>query len=214
MKKGDFVEIEYVGRLKSGEIFDLTDKELAKKEGIFNPNARYEPVPLIVGAGLVIPGLDDTLLGMKVGESKTVEIEPEKGFGQRDPRLIKVIPTRVFKEEPKPGMVANFSGRLGRVQSVSGGRVRIDFNNPLAGKKLIYELRIRRKIESKRNQIEAILRFFDVKANIMLKGREIEIEIEKPIYHQIKQKIGSLITEYIQGIDKVKFSEIYSKNFK
>ena len=84
MEKGDFIRIAYVGRLESGEILDLTDEELAKKEGIFNKKARYVPIPVIIGAGFVLPGLEKALEGMGLNEKKDVMVEPKDGFGERD----------------------------------------------------------------------------------------------------------------------------------
>jgi FKBP-type peptidyl-prolyl cis-trans isomerase 2 len=91
MQKGDFVYISYVGRIKeSGEIFDTTSEEIARKEGVYNPEIKYEDVPIIIGAGFVIPGLDEELEKMNVGEKKIVEIEPKKAFGERREDLIKL----------------------------------------------------------------------------------------------------------------------------
>jgi len=209
MKVGDFVAIEYVGRLETGEIFDLTDEELAKKEKIYNPNYKYGPVVVIVGAGFVIPGLDEVLLKMKVGEERKVEIEPEKGFGQRNPNLVKIIPERFFRNEPKPGMVCNISGMIGRVQSVSAGRVRVDFNNPLAGKKLIYNIKIVRKIDDKMEKINSVFKFFGLKPKINIKNGELEVEGK--INPQLKERIGNLITKYVEGVNKVRFVEVFER---
>ena len=165
MQKGDFVRIEYIGRLETNEIFDLTDEELAKKENIYNPNARYKPVPVIVGAGFIIPGIDKALLEMNVNEKKKIEIEPEDGFGIRDPKMVRVVPKSAFKEmksEPKQGMIVDFSGVRGRIQSVAAGRITVDFNNPMAGKKLIYELEVKEKIEDDVEKIKAISEFFGI----------------------------------------------------
>ena len=149
MEKGDFIKIDYIGRLENGEIFDLTDEETAKKEKVYNEKVKYKPVPVIVGAGFVIKGLDKALSDMKLNEKKTIEIKAEDGFGMRDPKMVKVVPKNAFKGEfePRQGLVVDFSGIKGRIQSVSAGRVMVDFNNPLAGKNLKYELEIARQIE-------------------------------------------------------------------
>ena len=88
MKKGDFVKINYVGRLESGEIFDLTDIELAKKEKLFNEKVKYGPGPVILGEGFVVKGLEKALESMNSGDKKTLEVRPEEGFGERNPELI------------------------------------------------------------------------------------------------------------------------------
>jgi len=208
MQKGDFVEIEYVGKLESGEVFDLTDEELAKKEKIYNENAKYGPVPVIIGAGMIVPGLDESLEKLSIGKEEEIKVTPEKAFGQRNPDLIRVLPRSVFKEEPKPGMVVNFDGHPGRIQSVSAGRVRIDFNSPLAGKTLIYKIKIVKEIKGIKERIEAVLEYFRIKADVKIEGKEAMIEgkIQAPI----RIEIGKLITKYA-GIDKIKFVEVFEK---
>jgi len=206
MKKGDFVEIEYVGRLESGEIFDLTDADLAKKEKIYNENIKYGPVPVIVGAGLIVPGLDEALEKMNVGDEEEIKVSPEKAFGQRNPDMVKVIPSSVFKEEPKPNMIVNFGGQLGRIQSVSAGRVRVDFNNPLAGKTLIYKIKVVKEIKDIKEKVEAILNYFRIKANIKIEGNEAIIEGK--IQDFMRTELGKLIIKYTD-IKKIKFVEVF-----
>lgn len=217
MQKGDFIRIDYVARLESGEVFDLTLEDIARKENIHNPKMPYRPVPVIVGAGFVIPGLDKELLSLGVGEKKRVEIQPEEGFGKRDPNLIRVVPKNVFRDnrlEPQQGMVVDFSGMKGRVQSVAGGRVRVDFNNPLAGKKLVYEVEIKEHITEPSQQVKAIFEFFGIdKAEVKI-GEDAEIEAPK-LPAELKEKISSLILDNIKPegkeIKKVKFLDVYEK---
>lgn len=215
MEKGDFVRIKYVGRLENGEIFDLTDEDLAKKENIYNPKVKYGLVPVILGAGFVIKGVEKALEEMKVGEKKTAAIKPEDGFGERDPKLVKVIPKKIFQQqniEPKQGMIVDFGNMKGRVQSVTGGRVRVDFNNPLAGKILKYDLEIVEKIESNEEKIKAIGEFFgvdDLKAKF---GEEVELETKYKLPLEIKDRIIYLVMKFIAtDAKKVRFTEIYDR---
>ncbi|RLJ09464.1 MAG: peptidylprolyl isomerase, partial [Candidatus Aenigmatarchaeota archaeon] len=138
IKEGSFVEIDYVGRVEgTNEIFDLTSEEVAKKEGIYNPKQKYGPVLVIIGANMIIPGVEEQLKNMKPGEEKEFVVEPKKAFGERNSKLVKVISLMEFKKEkidPVPGMFITIDGLQAKVQSVSGGRVRVDFNHPLAGK--------------------------------------------------------------------------------
>ena len=215
MQKGDFVRIDYIAKLESGEVFDLTKEDVAKKENIHNPNIKYKPVPIIVGAGFVIPGLDKALLNLHVGDKKTIEVSPQEGFGNRDPNLVRVIPQKVFKDnkmDPQQGLVVDFSGMKGRIQSVAGGRVRVDFNNPLAGKTLVYELEIKEKIENPEEQVKAIFEFFGIEKAEVEMSDDVEIETVKlPV--EMKEKISSLILDNVKvaekPVQKVKFIETY-----
>lgn len=212
MKKGDFVRINFIGRIKdTGEIFDITYEDVAKKEGVYSENLNYKPIPVIVGEGFVIKGVDNALLDMDVGERKKIEIKPEDGFGKRDPNLVKVFPLSFFKERnitPKAGMIVDFSGRKGRIQSINSGRVMVDFNNPLAGRVLEYEVEIVEKIDDNESKIKAIFEYFGIAARVKMKDKEVEIETYLPLH--LKARIISLIFKYC-GVEKLKIIEIYEK---
>lgn len=212
MQKGDFVRIAYVARLESGEIFDLTNEELAKKEKIFNPNVKYKPVPIIVGAGFVIPGLDKAISEMNVNDKRDLEIEPKDAFGERDSKLVRTVPASVFRDRlPQAGMIVDFGGQKGRIQSVNGGRVRIDFNNPLAGKKLKYQLELTEKISDPQEQVKSIFEFIGVEAKeVKIEEKEATISIPQ-LPSEIKQRVSSLIIEHVKGIEKTNFVETYEK---
>jgi FKBP-type peptidyl-prolyl cis-trans isomerase 2 len=103
----DFLKIEYTASVKDGKVFDTTELEVAKSEKIFDSKRVYRPVPVILGEGQVVKGLDEALAGMKPGEEKTVELVPEKAFGLKDQNMIRLVPVKVFKQQginPIPGM--------------------------------------------------------------------------------------------------------------
>ena len=166
VEKGDVIRLHYTGKIKeTGEIFDTTFEEVAKEAGIYKENGVYGPVPIAVGAGHVLKGLDEALEGLEVGKKYEIEIPPEKGFGKRDRKLIKTFTLGQFRRQgiiPFPGMpveIETESGRKlkGRVLTVSGGRVRVDFNHPYAGKHLVYEVEIVEKIEDPIEKVKAMI---------------------------------------------------------
>ena len=219
MQNGDFVKVSYIGRLESGEIFDLTDETEAKKNNIYNPNYRYGALPVIVGAGFVIPGLDKALMSMQPGEKKKVTVTPDEGFGQRDPKMVRVVPQNVFKErnvEPQQGMVVDFSGVKGRIQSVSGGRITVDFNNPMAGKTLEYDLEVVEKIDVAEQQIHAVLDYFGVSPQSVTVADDVTIEgVRLPM--EIKERISYFIVRYVKKdkpVSRVKFVEVFEPKMK
>ena len=145
IKQNDFIELDYIGRIKEGNhIFDITNKEEAKKNKIFNEKAEYGPVKVVIGEKQLVKGLEDFLIGKEVGKY-TVELTSEKAFGKKNPKLMKIIPTNVFIQQnikPFPGLQLNLDGLIGTVRSVSGGRVIMDFNHPLAGKDLTFKIKV------------------------------------------------------------------------
>ncbi len=212
MKQGDFVEIEYVGRVKpTNEIFDLTSKELAKKEGIYNSKHAYGPALVVVGSNMVIPGVMKELETMNVGEERDFEVLPKDGFGMRNPRLIKVLSLSKFIENkinPVPGAYFEIDGVQAKVQSVSGGRVRVDFNNPLAGKVLTYRVKILRKIEGNKNKVEKLLKYYRINySEVRIREGSLTIISDKPVNPVAKKLITDMVTKWVKGVKKVDFKE-------
>ncbi len=209
MQKGDFLKIEYVGRVKlTGEIFDLTDEALAKKEGIHNPRQSYGPVLVILGSGMAVPGVEKNLLQMKVGEEREFDVGQEEGFGRRDPRMIKILSYHRFisqKINPVPGAFVNIDGRHAKIQAVSGGRVRVDFNSPLAGKDLHYRLKLVKKITSPQEKAQALIDHYGIKATVTLKEGNLAIKTETKPHDTIKNFLNKEISARIKEVKKITY---------
>jgi peptidylprolyl isomerase len=212
MQKSDFLKIEYVGRIKAtGEIFDLTSEDLAKKEKVYNPNHRYGPALIIIGARMIIEGVERRLLKMKVGEEKEFELQPNEAFGMRNPGLIRILPLSKFIENkinPVPGTFVEIDGRQAKVQNVTGGRIRIDFNYPLAGKVLHYKIKIVEKIDKINDQIEEIVKYYTLQYSDIKVTEDKAVITLKRQEHPVAKKISSqMIIDNVKGIKKVDFVE-------
>ncbi len=157
-KKHDFVEIEYTGKLEDGRVFDTTNEEAAVKAGLKNQNSVFGPVTVCIGEGHVLKGIEDKM--QKVGEFKA-KLNPEDAFGKKDAKLLKLMPMKLFHKEkinPMPGLEINIDGTLGTVRSVSGGRVIVDFNHPLSGKIVEYEVKVIREVTDALEKAKAIFK--------------------------------------------------------
>ena len=218
MQDGDFVSVDYVGRVKgTNDIFDLTIEEVAKKENVFNPKVKYKPVTLIVGGGFILRGLDDALRDMKVGERKTFEVTPERAFGERKDEMVKPIPAARFKEqniEPFPGAVINIGELRGRIVSVDGGRVKVDFNHPLAGKTLVYDLEVKASVDKQDEKVKSVVFYFtgldDVDAKVSEGAAEIRIMKDVDVVRPVKSMIADTAMKWC-GVDKVRFIETFER---
>lgn len=184
LKKNDFIEINFTGRVKDGDVFDSTLKEELEKLHASSEH-KVEPKPFVfpLGHEMFLKYLDEFLIGKEVGKKYTVELEPENAFGKRDPSAIQRMPSRVFREQkinPYAGAVFNFDGKIGKVIAVSGGRIMVDFNSPLAGKHVVYELEILRKVEDIEEKIKALNEFF-FKKNIdfSIKDNKIIFDVDE-----------------------------------
>ena len=164
IQKGDIVWLEYdaytVNPNGAQTLFDTTHEEVAKKENKFEEKKVYAEQPVIVGKNRLFLGLEDALLGSNVGDAREVTIPADKAAGARDARLVELKTEREFlKQEinPELGMEVSIGGRRGTITSVAAGRVRIDFNNPLAGKTVKYVFKVTKKAASPEERIRAIL---------------------------------------------------------
>lgn len=194
-KKKDFVEIEFTGKTKEGDVFDSNVKEVLEKT-----NVKGYPKPFVfcLGEGMFIKGIDEFLVGKDVGEYE-VSLKPEDAFGKRNPKLIQMIQKKEFIKHnlnPIPGAIFNFDGKLAKVLTVSGGRVMIDFNNPLAGKEVDYKIKVLRKVEDLNEKVEALNDF------LFRKNFEFEIKDKKLI-----MKVPKEATKFVEMF-KDKFKEI------
>lgn len=134
-KKGDKVKIHYHGKLNDGSTFDSS--------------ADREPLAFEIGSGMVIPGFDDGVTGMIVGEKKTINIPPDQAYGEVNEEMIIAFPINQFPPEMKPeiGMQLNMSNNEGQnfpvvIVEVKEDSVLLDANHPLAGKELIFDLEL------------------------------------------------------------------------
>jgi len=220
MKTGEFVLIDYVGKVKdTNEIFDITKEDVAKKEGVYKKEFRYGPVPIIVDAEFVLPGLNESVKGMEIKQKKTVELTPERAFGKRSEELIKLIPETQFHAqgiEPEVGSYITINKLRGKVMSIDGGRVRLDFNHPLAGKTLVYEIEVVGIISENSEKVKAVVYYFIGVPNEIviteIKGKEVEISFTKKIdiLTEAKQTIADTIIKWTE-IEKVKFTDVFEK---
>lgn len=161
VRRGDVIRLEFDGWIEeTGEMFDTTNEDTARENEIFDENATYGPIPLLVGAGKVFEGLEEAIEGAEVGVEREVILSPEKAAGKRDPKLIELHPVREFRRQdidPQVGMEVSIKNRRGTITAVTAGRVRVDFNRPLAGNSLRYRLKVVEKIEDPEGKLRAIL---------------------------------------------------------
>jgi len=215
MKKGDFVEIDFVGRIvTTGEIFDLTSEEEAKKEGIYNPKQKYRPSLVILGSGMAVPGVEKRLERMEIGQEDEFTLAPEEAFGQRNLKLVRIVSMAKFLKEkinPVPGMFVDIDGMQTKVLSVAGGRVRVDFNHPLAGKQLKYKVKVVRGITDPTEKSSLLLSYYGLKCDSKVAGDTLSIETEKPMNEFLKKFASENVLKHIPEIKNVIFSDKESK---
>ncbi len=226
-----FVKMDYTGREKdSGKVFDTTLEDVAEEAGIYNEEKDYHPMILAVGSSQLIPKLHDEIKKLDVGEKETIEIPCEDAFGKRDPSLIQLVPMKDFKKQdikPFVGMPLTLDGQQGVVRTISGGRVRVDFNHELAGKDITYEVEIIDIIDDYKEIIKGLIEVYYGNPNLDVDKTEISIEdgIAKIKLDQLagfeqrsmqevtlsKFRVARETYENIDEIEKVQFIDEYEK---
>jgi len=202
LKEKDFIEIEFTGRVRNGEVFDSNVKEeLEKMHGGHNHEINAEPFIFCLGQNMFLKSIDEFLIGKPDKEAEyNIDLEPENAFGKRNTQLVQKIPLKVFHEKnvrPVPGTVLNFDGRAGKILTVSGGRVMVDFNHSLAGKPISYAIKILRKVTDQKEKIDAVNKFFfGKKLDFEVKDKNLTIKVEKqfvPLGNLFKDKYKEIL---------------------
>jgi len=233
VEPGDFILVKITGKTQKGRIFQVSTIEDAKKAGIYDEKKEhlYTPEFVIVGKpGFLNEGVMETIEKMNYFEKKSVRIPPSKGFGKRDPAKIERIGIAKFRklnEGKNPELGQDFvkkDGQRGTVTNILQGRVIIDYNHPLAGQNLDYNIQVIDKIEDFNDKIEYFMinkgipkaNIADFKANYNKKDKSIEFTVPKQFLFQnlIMLKFGlamDLQSNMGEEINDVKFVEIYEK---
>lgn len=150
VKKGDTVAVNYVGTLEDGTMFDTSLAEQAKKGNVYNEQRGYEPLEFSVGAGQMIKGFDTGVVGMTIGETKKVTIPAAEAYGEFRTELVREVQTNLITGNTNTTLKAGDKLYVQSPQGVQEVKVvssnanvtRVDFNHPLAGKTLIFEITV------------------------------------------------------------------------
>jgi len=227
-EKDDFVLIDYVAKVKeTGEIFDTTIEDVAKKERLYKEGEIYEPKLVALGEGWVLKALDESLLNLELNKPAPVEIPPEKAFGNRDPEKMRLVPLRRLAAKgvtPQLGLHVEFEGKHAIVRTMGAGRVQLDFNPPLAGKTLVYEVTVQKKLETKQEKINALIHrripAVDITKFALKMGKKtskaIEINVPEEAFYieglqLAKRGIALDIQKFFPEVATIKFVETYKK---
>jgi len=185
LKRGDFVELTYEGRVKAtNEVFDKTEK----------------PKVICIGSGWLLEGIDSALMDKEIGAEFEIELAPEKAFGQRNAGMMKVTALNKFKDfRPVPGIQVNVDGVLATVKSVSGGRVILDFNHPLSGKTLHYKIKIVKKVDDIGEKSRAVVQILLPDADLKVHEKTITIktknQMPEPLSNELKNQVIKFVPE-------------------
>jgi FKBP-type peptidyl-prolyl cis-trans isomerase 2 len=150
IEAGDEVVIEYVGRADDGTVFDTSRTDVATESGLADaqPDREFTPLTVSVGAGEVIAGIEEALPGLAVGDSTSIEVPPEKGYGEWSEEHVQEYATDELAatlggQRPEVGQyVETEQGAAAEITAVEDDISTVDFNPPLAGETLHFEIEV------------------------------------------------------------------------
>lgn len=220
-KEGDFVKVEYSAwRVADGKLTYTTSKEMAEKNDVYEKETRYAPALVIIGKNNSIKGVEKAVAQMQVNETKKVELEPKEAFGERDKELVRIMPLSDFKKrdiEPYPGMRLDLDNVPATVKSVNSGRVVVDANHPLAGEKMLYEIKVVEKVEKEDEKVKAIAEMFSLTPDsVSINANTAKVafgeKTEKGAEYLLnKSRFVDAVFTYIDNINHVTIDEEFER---
>ena len=216
IQNGDFIRVSYTGK-NDDRIFDTTNEEIAKANGIYNEKGKYGGDVIIVGAGHTVAGLDEDFIGKDAGYTGSVTVPPEKAFGVRNPELIETIPITKFEQKPQVGMPVQVDGRQGIVIRAIGRMAQVDFNRFLAGQTVTYDYEIKEKVEDNEGKVKGLLGLYigkEFSVEIKDSTATVEIEPELTLNQRWLMSKRQIAKELIDNTDikEVVYLERYNKD--
>ena len=212
--EGDYVLLRYsVYAIEDGEerLVDTTDEDLAKKEGIYEEGRAYGERLVILGKSQLIEAAEEALRGMEEGEEKVIEAEPEKAYGQWRSDLVIRVPLKQLRRHNIPAVVGQevqIGNRIGRIIRVTERFAYIDFNHPLAGKKLKIHLKVVKVLKETEEKLRYLTRRW-----LGMEPNQLELEEGKArmvlptdalVVSDLESRLQLLIRDIVETLPEVK----------
>jgi FKBP-type peptidyl-prolyl cis-trans isomerase SlyD len=179
IQEGDFVRLAYTARtVENDQLVDTTDEEVAEEEGVDDQQQTFEPRVIAVGAGHLFDAVEADFTGGEAGDSGTVTVPTEEAFGEYDEDEVRTVSAdRIPEDDRYPGGHVDIDGEHGHVETIIGGRARVDFNHPLAGQDVEYDYEVLDTVDDRLEQAEGMLgMYFDADFDMRIETDEVEEE--------------------------------------
>ncbi|MGQ9478469.1 MAG: FKBP-type peptidyl-prolyl cis-trans isomerase [Thermoproteota archaeon] len=223
MEPGSLILVEYTLSVKeTGSIIETTSEEEARRASIHKEGESYSPKLIYLGGKWVLESWEEELLKSEVGVERAVEIPPEKAYGFRDPNKVKTYAARRFSrpQDLSPGALVEVDNRIGVVRNLSGGRVQVDFNPPLAGRTLVYRFKIVRVLDDDVEKIKYLVnrRIPEVsvdEVSVEIQDETVTITLPEKVLlsegiQQIKKAVSVDISSIIRSFKAIRFMDVFT----
>jgi FKBP-type peptidyl-prolyl cis-trans isomerase SlyD len=219
IQQGDFVRLAYTMRTVPDEeddedeamVVDTTDEEVAEEADIDTDEYEFEPRIIIVGEGHVFEAVDDALMGGAPGDEGVVTIPAAEAFGEVDDEEIRTVSASKIDEDDRyPGAQVQIDGQQGRIETIIGGRARVNFNHPLAGEDLEYEYEILDLIDDRVDKAKGLLGLYlQQTPELWIQTDEVEEEVEVEVDSDAEDEDDDAEPEYETETQTVEKETLY-----
>ncbi len=178
-QSGDVVKLAYTARTADDDqLVDTTDEEVAADEGIDTDEQDWGPRTIVLGEGHIFPDVEQDVFGKEVGDEGSVTVSAEDAFGEYDEDQVRTVSKDKIEEDDRyPGAQVQIDGDQGRLETIIGGRARVDFNHPLAGEAVEYEYEIVSEVTDREEKAQGILSLMlDVELDVWFEQETVEEE--------------------------------------
>ncbi|WP_323677034.1 FKBP-type peptidyl-prolyl cis-trans isomerase [Halorubellus sp. PRR65] len=175
----DFVKLAYTARtVENDQLVDTTDQEVAEEEGIDQEDQEFAPRTIVLGEGHIFDSVEDDVRGKEVGDTGTVVVPAAEAFGEYDEDDVRTLSAEKIPEDDRhPGAQVQIDGEEGFVNTIIGGRARVDFNHPLAGDDVEYDYEIVDVVTDEVEKASGLFEmFFDIAPEMHIETDEVEEE--------------------------------------
>ncbi|WP_227373766.1 FKBP-type peptidyl-prolyl cis-trans isomerase [Haladaptatus halobius] len=179
LQEGDFISLNYTARtVEDGDLVDTTSADVAEEEGVEAEDREFGPRTIVLGAGHIFEDVEEDIYGKEAGDDGTVTVE--QAFGEYDNEQVRTVSADKISEDDRyPGARVNVDGQQGHVETIIGGRARVDFNHPLAGEDLEYEYEVLEEVEDADEKAKGLFSMYiDADLDMWIQTDEVEEEVE------------------------------------
>jgi FKBP-type peptidyl-prolyl cis-trans isomerase SlyD len=177
-QNGDFVKLDYTARTVDGDqLVDTTDPEVAEEEGV-GEDQEFAPRTIVLGQGHIFQAVEDDIIGKEVGDSGSVTVPAAEAFGEYNEEEVRTVSADKIDEDDRyPGAHVDIDGEHGHVETIIGGRARVDFNHPLAGEDVEYDWEVLSEVTDREERAGALLDvFLDMDLDVWFETDTVEEE--------------------------------------
>ena len=179
LQKGDVVKLAYTARtVDGGQLVDTTDEEVAEDDGIDTEQQEFGPRTIVLGENHIFPDVEQDIYGKEVGDEGNVTVAAADAFGEYDEEEVRTVSKDKIPEDDRyPGAHVDIEGEHGHVETIIGGRARVDFNHPLAGEDVEYDYEILEEVTDREEKAQGIIQMMlDMELDVWFETDTVEEE--------------------------------------